>query len=131
MIGTPFEYFGEPVLVPGSMGASSFVLAGRGNPEALWSASHGAGRQLSRGDALRVDDAAFEEFLRRFRIVTAFDLRSPQAKLRPDILQRKLDDIKQEAPFAYKGIGPVVQTLSHGGIAVPVAELSPILTVKG
>ena len=34
MAGTPFEYYGEPVLVPGSMGASSFVLAGRGCPEA-------------------------------------------------------------------------------------------------
>jgi len=44
MAGTPFQPWGEPVLVPGSMGASSFVLDGQGHAEALESASHGAGR---------------------------------------------------------------------------------------
>ncbi|ULH15534.1 RtcB family protein [Deinococcus sp. KNUC1210] len=39
--------------------------------------------------------------------------------------------MKQEAPFAYKGIGPVIQTLEQAGIARPVAELRPLLTVKG
>lgn len=46
-------------------------------------------------------------------------------------MDKKLEDIKKEAPFAYKGIGPVVQTLSEAGIARPVAELRPLLTVKG
>jgi tRNA-splicing ligase RtcB len=41
MVGTPFAVSGEPVLVPGSMGSSSFVLAGLGNPDSLCSASHG------------------------------------------------------------------------------------------
>lgn len=41
MAGTPFAFYGEPVLVPGSMGASSFILAGGGNCQSLWSASHG------------------------------------------------------------------------------------------
>jgi tRNA-splicing ligase RtcB (3'-phosphate/5'-hydroxy nucleic acid ligase) len=53
MQNTPFAYLGEPVLVPGSMGSSSFIMAGLGNPEALSSASHGAGRALSRGQASR------------------------------------------------------------------------------
>jgi len=51
--GTPFAYTWEPVLVPGSMGASSFVLVGQGNAEALASTSHGAGRVLRRGAAMR------------------------------------------------------------------------------
>ena len=39
--------------------------------------------------------------------------------------------IRQEAPYAYKGIGPVVDTLVGSGMAVPVAELVPLLTIKG
>lgn len=131
MAGTPFEYYGEPVLVPGSMGASSFVLAGQGNPQALSSASHGAGRRLSRGDAMRSHDREFEEFMARFRVVTPLDLRDPAVRLRRDIVERKLESIKQEAPHAYKGIGAVVRTLEGAGMARPVAELKPILTVKG
>lgn len=131
MAATPFAFFGEPVLVPGSMGASSFVLAGRGQPESLWSASHGAGRSLSRGAAIQASDERFEEYLRTFRIVTPTDFRKPEVRARPDIMARKLADLKQEAPFAYKGIGPVIQTLQEGGIAQTVAELRPLMTVKG
>ncbi|GAA1886586.1 hypothetical protein GCM10009736_63300 [Actinomadura bangladeshensis] len=40
-------------------------------------------------------------------------------------------DLKQEAPWAYKDIGPVVSSLLGGGVATPVAELRPLLTVKG
>lgn len=131
MAGTPFEYYGEPVLVPGSMGASSFVLVGQGNAEALASASHGAGRVLSRGEAMRGFDVEFEQFMKEFRVVTPTDLRRPDVRQRPDILCKKLEEIKQEAPFAYKGIGPVVNTLTAAGIARPVAELTPLMTIKG
>lgn len=131
MAGTPFEYYGEPVMVPGSMGASSFVLAGQGNPESLCSASHGAGRSLSRGKALKGHEEEFRRFMERFRVVTPVDLRRQDVKLRRDIVKRKLDAIKQEAPFAYKGIGPIIQTLNEVGIARPVAELTPMMTVKG
>jgi tRNA-splicing ligase RtcB len=131
MTGTPFEYYGEPVLVPGSMGASSFVLAGQGNSGSLCSASHGAGRSLSRGDALKGHEEEFRRFLERFRVVTPVDLRRQDLKLRRDIVAKKLDEIKQEAPFAYKGIGAIVQTLTDAGIARPVAELVPLMTIKG
>jgi tRNA-splicing ligase RtcB len=63
MQGGPFHSWGEPVLVPGSMGASSFVLAGMGKAEALESASHGAGRALSRGVASRSAHKEFDAFL--------------------------------------------------------------------
>jgi len=46
-------------------------------------------------------------------------------------LLKKLADIKQEAPFAYKGITPVIETLAGEGIATPVAELEPLMTIKG
>jgi len=131
MSDTPFAFYGEPVLVPGSMGASSYVLAGLGNDDALSSASHGAGRALSRGDALKVGDDVFARFLKEFRVVTPVDFRRTDVRQRRDIVEKKLDDIKKEAPFAYKGIGPVIHTLADAGMARPVAELRPILTVKG
>lgn len=131
MAGTPFAYYGEPVLVPGSMGAASFILVGQGNTESLASASHGAGRSLSRGDALKGHDAEFDEFMKTFRVVTPTDLRRQDIRHRPDIVSKKLEDIKQEGPHAYKGIGPIIQTLSEAGIARPVAELKPLMTVKG
>ena len=128
---TPFEYTGEPVLVPGSMGSSSFIMVGQGNPEALWSASHGAGRALSRGDASKGHDEEFRKFMQEFRVVTPVDFRRPDLQMRRDILDKKLDEIKQEAPHAYKGIGPIVETLVGAGIARPVAELTPLMTIKG
>ena len=131
MQGTPFAFTDEPVLVPGSMGASSFILAGRGLPEALSSASHGAGRRLARGAAGRGHNEAFHRFLEEFRVVTPVDLRRADIRARRDIVERKLSDLKQEAPYAYKGIGPVVETLESSGIAAPVVELRPLMTVKG
>ncbi len=128
---TPFRYEGEPVLVPGSMGASSFLLVGRGNADALWSASHGAGRALSRGEAAKGHDDEFRKFMEEFRVVTPVDFRRADLRMRRDILDKKLADIKQEAPHAYKGIGPIVKTLEAADIARPVAELKPLMTVKG
>jgi RNA-splicing ligase RtcB len=43
----------------------------------------------------------------------------------------ELQEIKQEAPYAYKGIGPIVRTLADAGIARPVAEVRPLMTIKG
>ena len=102
-----------------------------GKREALFSASHGAGRALSRGEAVKGHDEEFEEFLARFRVVTPVDLPPPGRAIRRDIVEKKLADIKQEAPFAYKGIGPIVDTLTAAGIARPVAELTPLMTMKG
>ncbi|MDB5357838.1 MAG: hypothetical protein JWN24_4291 [Phycisphaerales bacterium] len=63
--------------------------------------------------------------------VTPVDLRRPDIAMRRDIVEKKLEDIKKESPDAYKGIGPIVDTLTQAGIAVPVAELTPLMTVKG
>jgi tRNA-splicing ligase RtcB len=131
LAGSIFECTGEPVLVPGSMGASSFILAGRGLEESLMSASHGAGRQLARGEAMRGYEEEFKSFMERFRVVTPIDLRRVDVRSRKDILERKLDEIRQEAPYAYKGIGPIIETLTDTGMAKTVAELVPLMTIKG
>jgi tRNA-splicing ligase RtcB len=64
-------------------------------------------------------------------VVTPVDFRRPDIQMRRDIIEKKLADIKQEAPHAYKGIGPIVDTLTRAGIAKPVAELVPLMTIKG
>ncbi|HEU4329159.1 MAG TPA: RtcB family protein [Roseiflexaceae bacterium] len=129
--GSAYAHWGEPVIVPGSMGTASFLLLGSGNSQALYSSCHGAGRQLSRGAAMKVDDAALDAFLRDFRVVTPVDPRRPDLRGRRDILDKWRQELKQEAPFAYKEITPVIDTLRSAEIAHPVAEFFPIMTVKG
>ncbi|WP_433323608.1 RtcB family protein [Spirillospora sp. CA-294931] len=126
-----FGMWGEPVIVPGSMGASSFVMRGHGNPRTLASACHGAGRSVPRGATARASEAELDAFLREFRVVTPLDHRDPVVARRSDVMSAWRRDLKQEAPWAYKDITPVVSSLDDGGVASPVAELRPLLTVKG
>jgi tRNA-splicing ligase RtcB (3'-phosphate/5'-hydroxy nucleic acid ligase) len=129
--GSAYEHWGEPVIVPGSMGAPSYLLLGSGSQRALCSACHGAGRQLSRGLAMQVDDAELDAFLAAFRVVTPVDPRRPDIRARRDILGKWRQELKQEAPFAYKDITPVIETLRDAEVAQPVVELFPLMTVKG
>lgn len=131
MTGTNFEYFGEPVFIPGSMGSSSFILAGLGNRDSLFSSSHGAGRSLSRGKAKKESTALFKEFINRFKVITPIDPNKPDIKCRPDILKKWEDELKSEAPYAYKEITPIIKTHVDNGLAKVVAQLEPILTIKG
>jgi tRNA-splicing ligase RtcB (3'-phosphate/5'-hydroxy nucleic acid ligase) len=128
---TPFAHHGEPVLIPGAMGASSFVLVGSGNLASLQSASHGAGRSHSRGEAMRQSELEFVRFLERYRVVTPLDWQNPSTQARPDIVRQHLAMLRQEAPFAYKGIGDVVQTQTQAQMVRGVVELEPLMTVKG
>lgn len=123
----PFRFTGHPVIIPGSMGAASFLLAGAGNAEALCSACHGAGRSVSRGKARRIDDPA----LARLRVVTPIDPTAPDVRLRPDVLAEYHNRLREEAPASYKDITPVVQTVEDAAIARRVARLWPLLTIKG
>jgi tRNA-splicing ligase RtcB len=129
--GTSADGWGEPVIVPGSMGAPSYLLRGLGNERALGSACHGAGRSVPRGAAARGSDEELDEFLREFRVVTPLNHRDPTVAARRDIISAWRRDLKQEAPWAYKEVRPVVESLSTAGVAEPVVELRPMLTVKG
>ncbi|WP_246096190.1 RtcB family protein [Paenibacillus sinopodophylli] len=131
MVNTPFQYTGEPVFIPGSMGAKSYILAGLGDRESLYSASHGAGRSLSRGDSVKVDDARFREFISKFNIVTPIDPNRNDIKSRQDILKKWEEELKKEAPYAYKDINAIIESHEEHGMAQVVAEVEPILTIKG
>lgn len=130
MEGTEFAYYGEPVMIPGSMGSSSYLLRGSGNSESLWSASHGAGRKKSRGDAIRGNDEAFRQFMEKFHIITPIDPNRNDLKGRTDILKKWEESIRAEAPYAYKDIDEVIAVHATHDMAVPVARLEPIFTVK-
>jgi len=111
--------FGQPVLIGGTMGTRSYVLAGMaGNEErAFSSACHGAGRAMSRHQAGR-----------RWRG------RKLLAELeRQGILVRSpsLRGVAEEAPGAYKDVERVVRAAELAGLARVVAELVPLVCIKG
>jgi tRNA-splicing ligase RtcB len=110
---------GQPVFIPGSMGTSSFVLAGRqGSMERSFGTTcHGAGRSLSRTAARKRIGGAE---LRRELEERGIAVRSPSNK-----------GLAEEAPFAYKDVERVVEVVERAGLAVRVAQLRPIAVVKG
>jgi tRNA-splicing ligase RtcB len=110
---------GQPVLIGGTMGTASYVLAGTRESEArsFGSACHGAGRAMSRHQATRqwqgrqvVDDLAAKGVL----------IRSPS-----------LRGVAEEAPGAYKDVSAVVEAAHHAGLARKVARLEPLVCIKG
>ena len=122
----PFAYTGPPVIVPGSMGDASYLLAGEGNAHALCSACHGAGRKISRQMA-RHEPA---EAMAGLRVVTPIDLHGQMLREHREIRQRLMDRLREESPSSYKDVSPVVDTIDAAGIARKVARLTPWLTIK-
>jgi tRNA-splicing ligase RtcB len=125
------EWLGKPVIIPGSMGAPSYLLAGEGREAALESACHGAGRALSRGRAAHVPRDVFERAVEKLRVVGPIDPRSPALARRRDILEKFEKRVMEEAPYAYKPVETVVDSVADAGIAHRVARLLPLCTVKG
>ena len=62
---------------------------------------------------------------------TPIDPTAPDVRLRRDVLAEYHDRLKEEAPYAYKDITPVVQTVEDAHVARRVARLWPLLTIKG
>jgi tRNA-splicing ligase RtcB len=113
------------------MGAASYLLAGTGNAASLCSACHGAGRSLSRGKSRHVDEATYQDTFSRLRVVTPIDPNAADVRFRRDVLAQYHDRLKEEAPYAYKDITPVVQTVEDAAVARRVARMWPLLTIKG
>ncbi len=110
---------GQPVLIGGTMGTASYVLVGTTTSEArsFGSSCHGAGRSMSRHQALRqwrgrqvVDDLAAHGIV----------VRSPSPR-----------GVAEEAPGAYKDVTAVVEAADRAGLSHIVARLEPLVCVKG
>jgi len=114
---------GHPVIIPGSMGSSSFILRGNGSEESLCSACHGAGRLAPRQSARRAEIAEFE----KLRVVTKIDPKM----MRRDIVDEYNKALLEEAPSMYKNPLPVIETVVGAGIASKVARVWPLMTIKG
>lgn len=127
--GDPTEWEGKPVIIPGSMGSASYLLAGQENTDALSSACHGAGRALSRGKAAHSKEG--DDEVEKLRVVTPIDPNAPHIRGRRDIVEKHRQRLLEERPSAYKSIEPVIDTVHEAGIASKVARLLPLLTVKG
>jgi tRNA-splicing ligase RtcB len=110
---------GQPVLIGGTMGTASYVLAGTRESEAqsFGSACHGAGRAMSRHQATR-----------RWQGRQVVDALAAQGVL---IRTPSLRGVAEEAPGAYKDVSAVVDAAHHAGLARKVARLEPMVCIKG
>ena len=117
----PPEYrqTGQPVLVPGSMGTASWVLAGTEMSmlNSWGSSCHGAGRMMSRAQAKHE--------------IHGEDLRRTLEKQGIQVRAGSLAGLAEEAPSAYKDVDAVVETVVAVGIARKIARLRPLAVVKG
>ena len=114
-----YRSVGQPVLVPGSMGTASWVLAGTaGSARSTWgSACHGAGRVSSRSEMLRTVRGQ----------ALASELRAHGIEVRAESWKT----LAEEAPQAYKNVDEVVEICHQTGIARKVARLKPLAVMKG
>jgi tRNA-splicing ligase RtcB (3'-phosphate/5'-hydroxy nucleic acid ligase) len=110
---------GQPVLIPGSMGTSSYVLVGTGlaMEETFGSCCHGAGRAMSRTQAKRETSA---DALMR-------DMKSMGIHVRCG----SRAGLTEEKPDAYKDVSRVVDVVHNAGLARKVARLVPLAVMKG
>jgi tRNA-splicing ligase RtcB len=114
-----FKTAGQPVLIGGTMGTASYVLAGTkaGMGLAFGSACHGAGRSMSRHQALRQWRGA--------------EVVQNLAKRGVLIRSRSMRGVAEEAPGAYKDVSAVAEAADHAGLARTVARLEPVVCIKG
>jgi tRNA-splicing ligase RtcB len=108
---------GQPVLIPGTMGTSSYVLTGVRDGGAFFSTCHGAGRVLSRHQAAR---ALGGKELRAKLEARGIAVRSSSWR-----------GLAEENPDAYKDVSEVVDASEGAGLCRKVARLTPLGVVKG
>ncbi len=117
--GATRSFPGQPVLIPGSMGTSSYVLVGAegATKEAFGSSCHGAGRRMSRHAAKKeVQGSELKEKLESEGISVA---------------SGSMSGLAEEAPLAYKDVDEVVEVVHQAGLAQKVVKLKPVAVVKG
>lgn len=114
-----YRHVGQPVLIPGTMGTASYVLAGTQESMelAFGSSCHGAGRRLSRHKAKKmVRGSTLRQELESHGIVIRCD---------SDV------GLAEEAPIAYKDVDSVVNVVHNAGLARKVARVKPLAVIKG
>lgn len=108
----------QPVLIPGSMGTASYILIGtEKGEEAFFSTSHGAGRRMSRREAMRTISGreVMDKLKQKGIILKCHSTRG----------------IAEEAPGAYKDIDNIVEIVHNAGLSKRVVKLVPLVVIKG
>lgn len=110
---------GQPVIVGGSMGTSSYILHGtqEGMEKSFGSAIHGAGRAMSRKQATKRYNGN--------QIIRELDKKGVYVRV------HSLKGLAEEAPLAYKNVDDVIESVHNAGLAKKVAKLKPIGNIKG
>ena len=118
-IPADYQAVGQPVLVPGSMGTASYVLAGTAGAmgQTFGSTCHGAGRMMSRTAAKK---QVRGEMLKQ-------ELNQRGIRIRAG----SMAGLAEEAPLAYKQVEEVITVVEGAGIARAVARLEPLAVIKG
>lgn len=114
-----YQSVGQPVLIPGTMGTSSYVLVGteRSMEVAFGSSCHGAGRRLSRTQAKKM--------------VRGSQLREELEKKGIIIRSDSDPGLAEEAPLAYKDVHNIVNIVQATGLAKKVVRVRPLAVIKG
>ena len=118
-IPSDYQSIGQPVLIPGDMGRCSYVLVGteRAMEETFGSTCHGAGRVMSRHQAIKAAKGrAITRELEDKGII---------------VKGASLGTIVEEIPEAYKDVNDVVNVVHHAGISRKVVKLIPMGVIKG
>lgn len=113
-----YKEVGQPVIIPGSMGAASYVCVGTEKSKEAWhTVNHGAGRTMSRKQATRTISG--QEVVKKLNqqgiIVKCRDMRG----------------IAEEAPLAYKNIDNVIEVVHNAKLSKKVVRLIPLAVIKG
>jgi tRNA-splicing ligase RtcB (3'-phosphate/5'-hydroxy nucleic acid ligase) len=118
-VPAPYKSIGQPILIPGDMGRSSYVLTGtsKAMSDTFGSACHGAGRLLSRRAALKA--------------TCGRNISLELAENGTIVRARKHKTLGEEAPEAYKDVNSVVNVAVGAGLANKVARLKPLIVIKG
>lgn len=114
-----YREYGQPVLIPGSMGTASYVLVGEKKSEELTFGStvHGAGRVMSRSYAMKK--------------ISGKKVKDELEKIGVEVGSGSEKGLSQEAPEVYKDIDEVVRVVDSLGISKKVARLKPLIVIKG
>lgn len=117
-IPAKYQEVGQPVLIPGSMGTASYILHGTEEAEqSFYSACHGAGRTMSRHEAIRK--------------VQGQELKKEMENKGIIVKVGSVFGLAEEAPQAYKNISEVVEVVHQAGLAKKVVQLKPLAVIKG
>jgi len=114
-----YRTVGQPVLIPGDMGRSSYILKGEAGSmnKSFGSTCHGAGRVLSRRKAIKVAQGR--------------NIDTELSKKGILVLSKSHRTLKEEMPDAYKDVSRIVQIVEDNGLASRVAHLKPLGVIKG